>query len=127
MTHTGWVSIFPIGFRDGNNDWHLGRFCVTNCLNRLGHHTVIGCDNENCDIRCSRTTRTHLRERFVTWRVDECDVLIAANHSIRTNVLSDSTGFTGDNAGITNVVEQGRLSVVNMAHHRDDWRTMRKG
>ena len=43
------------------------------------------------------------------------------------DVLRDATRLSGDNIGRSDLVKNRGLSVVNMAHHRDDWRTQLLG
>ena len=66
---------------------------MTNCFNRLRHHTVVGSNHQHNNVGDLRTTSTHLGERGVTRCVNEGDFLAVLNHLISTNVLSDSAGF----------------------------------
>jgi hypothetical protein len=98
---------------------------VVECFDRLRHDAVVSCDHKNCDVGHLSTTRTHGSERLVTWGVNEGDetvnALVHGVHLVRTDVLSDATGFSVDDAGLANRVEQTGLSVVNVTHDRDHW------
>ena len=70
-----------------------------------------------------RSAGAHQRERLVTRRVEEDDVLVvllADRHEIRADVLRDAAGFALGDAGRPNRVEQRRLAVIDVAHHGDD-------
>src|SRR6185437_399816 len=57
-------------------------------------------------------------------RVEESDMLAAGQRDVvGTDVLRDTTGFTRHDIGLADVVEQRRLTVVDVTHDRDDWRT----
>jgi hypothetical protein len=43
-------------------------------------------------------------------------------YAVRTDVLGDTTCFTGDNVGFADMVEQRGLTMVNVTHHGDDRR-----
>ena len=92
-------------------------------FDRLRHHAVVGGDDEDRDVGCTRATGTHRGERFVAGRVDERDRVPVVPGLIRADVLRDATCFAGDNVGVANRVEQRGLSVVDMTHHDDDRRT----
>ena len=54
----------------------------------------------------------------MSWSIKECHLAaILQCHAIRTNVLRDTAGFTGNDVGIADMVEQRSLTVVHMAHH----------
>ena len=38
---------------------YLRRFRVLDCFDGLRHHTVVGSNNQDYDVRCLRTTSTH--------------------------------------------------------------------
>jgi len=46
---------------------------------------------------------------------------------VRPDVLGDATGFTGDDVGLADLVEQQRLAVVDVTHDGHDGRTWRGG
>ena len=93
-------------------------------LDGLRHDAIVSCHNDNNDIRYFRTTSTHGSKRFVTRSIEERDFLaIWQIYVISSNVLSDTTCFTSDNVGTTNIVEQRCFTVVNVSHDGDNWRT----
>ncbi len=93
-------------------------------LNRLRHDAVICCDHEDRDVGDLRTTGTHGGERLVTGGVDEgdgaVDALVLGVDLVRTDVLGDATGFTGDDVRVADGVEESGLTVVDVTHDRDD-------
>jgi hypothetical protein len=93
---------------------------VADRLDGLGHHAVVGRDHEHDDVGDLSTAGAHLGERRVAGRVDEGDLLAVLLDLIGTDVLGDSTRFTGDHVRVANTVEQSRLTVVDVTHHGDD-------
>ena len=88
----------------------------------LRHHAVVGGDHEDRDVGRACTACAHGRERLVTRRVDERDRVAVVGRLVRTDVLGDPAGFTGDDVGVTDRVEQGGLAVVDVTHDGDDRR-----
>ena len=74
---------------------------------RLGHDGVVRSYHNNGDIRYLSTAGTHGGKGLVTRRIQECNVLTARQfHTIRANVLGDSTRLTGDDVGLADVVQK---------------------
>ena len=51
-----WIGAFFIHFVDRDNNRGISGFGMLNSFNRLWHNTIIGCNNNNNDIRCFSTT-----------------------------------------------------------------------
>ena len=92
-------------------------------FNGLRLHTVISCDDQDRDVGDLGTTSTHSREGFVTGGVNKGDGPLTVMDLIRTNVLGDATGFAFNDVGVTNGIEQARLTVVHVTHDGDNGRT----
>ncbi len=58
-------------------------------------------------------------------RVDEGQRTSVLFDLVRTDVLGDAAGLTGDHVRVADAVEELRLAVVDVAHDGDDRRTMR--
>jgi hypothetical protein len=92
-------------------------------LYRLRHHPVVGGDDEHDDIRHSRAARAHGGEGGMTGRVEEGDLLAATELDlIGADMLGDAARFAGNYVCLAQRVEQRRLAVIDMAHHRDHGR-----
>ena len=93
-------------------------------FNRLGHNSVVGSDNKNCDVGNLSTTGTHCGKRLVTRGVDKCDCAIDAVvlgvYLVGTDVLGNSTSLAGLNIRVTNRVEQTSLTVIDVTHDGDN-------
>ena len=87
---------------------------------RLRHHAVVGRDDQDDDVGDLGAAGAHQRERFVTRRVEEHDVATVDRHVIRADVLGDAAGFAFGHSCLANRVEQARLAVIDVAHHRYD-------
>ena len=94
---------------------------MANRLFCLWHHTVIGGNHNNGDIRHARATRSHRREGLVSWGIEEEDGAIATLHLARSKMLGNATAFARSHTCLAQCVEQARFAVVDMAHHCDDW------
>ena len=119
------VSTGFVDFVDGKDDGHTSSHCVVDGFLGLWHHVVVGSNDDDGDVGDLRTTSTHSGEGFVTRGVEEGDfATILEFHVVSTDVLGDTTSLTSDDIGIADVVEERRLTVVNVTHHRDDRRTL---
>src|SRR5664280_3007297 len=100
---------------------------MVQCLNRLRHDAVIGCDHEDRDVGDPGTTSTHSREGLVTRGVNEgdraLDALVLCEDLVGTDVLGDATGFMVCDLHRTDRVQQSGLSVVDVTHDGHDRRT----
>ena len=93
---------------------------MVNCLYRLRHDAVVCGNHQNDDVRHLRAARTHRRERRVTGRINKGDLLALCRNRVGTDALRDAARFPRGDRGGTNGVEQRRLTVVNVTHHRDN-------
>ena len=85
----------------------------------LGHDAVVGSNDNDGNVRYLCTTGTHGGKRFVTGSVEECNVAsILQFHVVRTDVLCNTSGFTGNHVGLADVVQQRGLTVVYVTHNR---------
>ena len=124
LLHFVRVRLRQIDLVDGDDERHAGVLGVRDRFDRLRHDRIVRGDDEDDDVRDLRAARTHGRECFVARRVEERDVLAVRQRDvIRADVLRDATRFAGDDVRFANVVEQRRLSVIDVAHDRDDRRT----
>src|SRR5690349_1968529 len=92
-------------------------------FSRLRHHTVVCGYHEHNDVGGLRTTRTHLGKCGMARRIEERDASVRRLYGVRTDVLGNSARFTADHVGLTHGVKQTGLAMVNVTHHRNDWRT----
>ena len=92
-------------------------------LDGLGHHAVVGGDDEHDDVGDLRAAGPHGGERLVARRVDERDRVVVPLDLVGADVLGDAAGLARDDVGGADLVEQQRLAVVDVAHDRDDRRT----
>ena len=97
---------------------------MIDCFNGLRHDGIVGSYNNNSDIRYLGTTGTHSGKRFMTRSIQEGDTASAGQlHIVSTDMLRDTTGFTGNHIGITDIIQQRRFTVVDVSHHCYDRRT----
>ena len=96
---------------------------VVDSLDRLRHHVVVSRNDDNRNVSNLRTTRTHRRKCLVTGGIEEGDLLTIQLNAICTDVLRDTAGLTLDDVGLTDIIQQRGLTVVNVTHHNHDRRT----
>ncbi len=111
---------------DGDDDRNVRRLDVRDRFLRLRHDAVVGRDDQDRDVGDFRTARAHRGERFVTGRIDERDLAIVSLDGVRADLLRDAAGLAARDVGLTDLIEQRRLAVVDVAEHRDDRRTRRQ-
>ena len=79
---------------------------MVDSFNCLRHDTVIGSNNENCNICYRCTSCTHCCKCFVARCIKECDMLFAYTNLVSTDVLCDTAGFRISYVCLSDVVEK---------------------
>ena len=92
-----WTGVWLIYFIDSNNERDFSRLCVIDSLDCLWLHSVIGSDHKNHNICNVGPSGTHGRECFMTWSIEESDVVIIMANVVGTNVLGNASSFTFGN------------------------------
>ena len=119
VAHALRVCVFLIHLVDCNDQRHIGRTRMLDSFYRLRHDTVIGGNHQHHDIRGLSTTRTHRGKCCVTRCIKECNRAVFCFCLVGTNMLGNTASLTRSNTRGTNVIEQGGLAVINVAHDRD--------
>ena len=97
---------------------------MRNSLLGLRHDVVVGCDDDDCNIGHLCTAGTHGSKCLVARSVEEGHMTaVLQGHVIGSDVLRNATCLTGDDVGLTNIVEQRGLTMIDMSHHRHDGST----
>src|SRR5690606_24690612 len=121
LHHTLRVGLRLVHLVDGNDDRHLGGLGVIDGLDRLRHHRIVGGNDKHNDVGDLRPTRTHGRKGLVAGRIQKRYGLAVTDiHLMCTDVLRDAAGLPRHHVRASDVVEQRRFPVVDMAHHRHD-------
>ena len=90
-------------------------------LLRGRHHTVIGSDDDDGNIRHLSTTGTHSSKGLVTRGIQKGNaVTVLQLHVVSTDVLGNTASLTGNNIGVSDMVKQRSLTMVNVSHHGND-------
>ena len=108
----------------GNNDLDAGCLCMVNRLNGLRHYAVVRCHHKDCNIRSVRAAHTHGGEGFMSGRIQEGDVTAVQRNGICTDVLRDAAGLALGYVRLTDRIQQGSLTVVNVTHNADYGRSL---
>ena len=90
----------------------------------LGHYAVVRCYYQNRDIGSVGTTHTHSGKCFVSGSIQESDLTVSHIYSISTDVLGDTAGLTIGYIGLTDGIQQGSLTMVNVTHNTDYGRSL---
>ncbi len=116
------VSTRLIHLVDSEYHRYAGRLGMVDRLDSLRHDGIVGRDDDDGYICHLGTTGTHSGKGRVTRRIEEGDMLaILELDVVGTDVLGDTTGLTGDDVSVTDVVEQRGLTVIDVTHDGDDW------
>ena len=103
---------------------------MVDCLDGLWHNAVVSSNNQNCQVSGLCTTGTHGGKRLVTWGIQEGDGALATVDIdlglVCTNTLGNTAGFARAFVGTTNRIQKAGLTVVNVTHDGNNWRTLSK-
>ena len=110
-----------IDFIDRHHDLDVGRCLrVADCLQSLRHETVVRRYHQDDNIGDMCAPRPHRGKGGVAGRIKKSNAGSFVIDRVRADVLSNAAGFARDHAGLADRIHQRRLSVVNVAHERDD-------
>ncbi len=89
----------------------------------MGHHAVVGRDDQHDNICGFRAARTHAGEGFVTGCVEEDNftaigwrICIGDAHFVSADVLGDASGFALGHVGGADRIEQRGFTVIDVTH-----------
>ncbi len=100
-----------------DHDRHLGRLGVADRFLGLGHHAVIGRDDQDHDVRHLRAARAHRGKCLVAGRVQEGDSATVQLNLVRANALGDAAGFAFHDVGLANRIQERGLTMIHMPQH----------
>ena len=107
LAHTIRVSTWLIYLVDGEYHWYACCLSMSDSLLSSRHHSIVGSDDDDCDIGNLSTTGTHGGKRLVTRSIKECDATtILQAHVVSTDVLGDTTSLTSNYISVADMVEQ---------------------
>jgi hypothetical protein len=121
LAHSLRLRVRQVRLVDRHDDRHLGVLGVAQSLEGLRHHAVVGRDDQDDEVGGLSAAGSHLGEGSVARGVDEDDLTVSfpAVHPVGADVLRDAAGLAGRHARLSDVVEQRRLAVIDVAHDRD--------
>ena len=114
------VGVLTVDLVQRHDDRNVGRPCVVECLDRLGHDPVVGGHHQDDDVRRVGTARPHGGEGLVAGSVDEGEAPTTVFGLVGADVLGDTTCLVVHDVGAADLVEQLGLAVIDVAHHGDD-------
>src|SRR5713101_1201762 len=103
---------------DRHDDGHFRSPRVVDRFLRLRHDAIIGRHHQHYDIGNLRASRAHPCKRLVARRIHEHHRAIIDDHLVSADVLGDPARFARGNIRFANGVQQTRLPVIDVAHHR---------
>ena len=113
------VGRFLVNFVDRNHDRHPRSASVLNGLLRLRHNAVISGHHQHNNIGRLGASRSHRGKSRMPGRIEEGDHPFVSLHVVGANVLRDTTGLTARYTRLTNVIEERRFTMIDMAHYSD--------
>ena len=120
LAHPVRVGVGTVAFVDGDDERNAGSLGVVDRLDGLFHDPVIGGHHQDHDVGYVGTAGAHLGEGGVTRRVDESDLLARRQCDlVGADMLRYAAGFAARHVGLAQRVQQRRLAMVDMSHHRD--------
>ena len=90
-------------------------------LNGLRHDAVVCGNDQDGNIGDVCTSCTHGSERFVSRRIQECDVLALISYLVCTDMLCDAASLACGNVCIPDAVQDRSLTMVNVTHNYNNW------
>ena len=117
LQHPIRVGALFIHLVNGNDNFNARCLGVVNGLNGLGHNAVVRSHNQHGNIRSHGTAGTHGGKGRVAGGVQEGDLFAVRFYLISADVLGNAAGLGRGHIRMTNGVQNGSLTMVNMAHH----------
>ena len=90
------IGVVAVDLVDRDDDRHPGGPRVVDRLDGLGHHAVVGRNDEHDDVGGLGAAGAHRGEGLVARGVDERDEAAVLDGLVRADVLGDATGLAGD-------------------------------
>ena len=90
---------------------------MIDCLNSLGHNTIISRHNKNNNICHLCTPCPHSSKCFMARCIKKSDFSVTIHSNlVSSNMLSNTTRLTSNNFAVSNMIEQRGLAMINMSH-----------
>ena len=105
---------------DGHDDGDLRGLGVVDGLHGLGHDAVVGSHHQDGDVRDHGAAGTHGGKGLVAGGVQEGDGGAVHIDLVSADVLGDAAGLALGHLGVPDIVQQGGLAVVHVAHDDHD-------
>ena len=107
---------------DSNDDLGISIACKADCLYRLWLNAIIGCHNNHHHIGQCGTVLAQRRKSLMARGIKQRHRPTALLSLVGTNVLGNTTSLASDCLHLEDSIEQRCLAVVDMPHHRHNWR-----
>ena len=120
---TFWIGTRFVNLVDGHDDWNIGSLGVVDGLDGLRHNAVIRSHNQDGQVRYRGTAGPHRSKGRVSWCIQEGDFLAIFFDLVGTDMLGDTTSFPCCHTGVTQGIQEGGFTMVNVSHDGDNWRT----
>ena len=104
---------------DRHHQRYAGCLGMLDRFDGLRHDAVVCRHHQDHDVRDLGAARAHRGKGRVAGRVEECDLALVHFHHVGADMLGNATGLAVGDMGRADVVEQGRLAVIDMTHDRD--------
>ena len=116
------VGAWHIHLVDGHDYGYIRGLGVVNRLYGLRHYAVIGGYNQDGDVRDGGAAGAHTGEGLVARGIQESYRTAVYIDGVGADVLGNAAGLSGRDVGVTDIVQEAGLAVIDVAHDHDDGR-----
>ena len=107
----------------GNDYGHSGSLGMVYGLNGLWHHPIISSHHQYHYVRHPSPSGPHGGKGMVPRCVYKGDLTLRQLYLVGSNMLGDTTSLPCRHVGLSDVIKQGGLSMIHMAHYGNYWRS----
>ena len=116
LHHAFGVRVFAVDLVDRHHDRDTRSLRMLDRLVGLRHHSVVRRNDQDHDVGHPRPARPHRGERRVAGGVEKGERSAFGRDVVGADVLGDAARLSASHVGASYPVEQGGLSVVDVAH-----------
>ena len=128
VLHTIRIGAGLVDLVDGHNNRNGRGFGMINRFDRLRHHSIVCCHDQDDNIGDLSATTSHGGEGFMARRVQERHLFPAYRNRVGADMLRNPAGLAFRHLRLPDGIKQRGLAVIDMAHDRHDrWPSAQAG
>ncbi len=113
------VCTWLIDLVDSNDDLYASCLCMVDRLNSLWHNAVVCCYYQDSDISRLGTSHTHSCKCLMSRCIKESDLSAVNLNNRSTDVLGDTACLSCSYVSLTDGIQKGCFTMVNVTHYAD--------